>query len=156
MLTFKNTLLCILPIFLLVSCDRPPCEKANYYIALTSFTNAESDTIVIRRFTKASNFTSLKDTFLLSETSSHFQRNNDTLLVLQPIEQNNSITSTYDYEVFLPGANKLFQISDIVENILTNNSGLGKVGCDNTFNSYQLNGQLVSVANTYGIVYLNK
>jgi hypothetical protein len=155
MLHVKN----ILPLFplllILISCGSQPCQMANSIPAFVSFSEAETDTVVVRRFSKASNFTTLKDTFLLASANAHFQRMNDTTLLLQMIDQYNIITSTYDYEIFLPKANRLFKISDVVEKIQTVSAGLDKVACINPIVSYKINGQLIS-GTLYGYVYLNK
>ncbi|MDQ6902617.1 MAG: hypothetical protein M3139_06350 [Bacteroidota bacterium] len=129
---------------------------ANSVPALVSFSEAETDTVVIRRFSKATNFTALKDTFLLASANANFQRMNDTTLLLQNIDQYNIITSTYDYEIFIPKANRLFKISDVVEKFQTARAGLGKVGCINPITSYKIDGQLISPTSYYGYVYLNR
>ncbi len=156
MLQLKNILPGLLGIFFLISCARQPCQMANSIPALVSFSQAETDTVVVRRFSKATNFTTLKDTFLLTSANANFQRMNDTTLLLQNIDQYNIITSIYDYEIFIPKANKLFKISDVVEKIQTTNAGLGKVGCINPITSYKINGQLITPTTYFSYVYLNK
>ncbi len=156
MLQLKNILPGLLAIFFLISCSRQPCQMANSIPALVSFSQAETDTVVVRRFSKATNFTTLKDTFLLTSANSNFQRMNDTTLLLQSIDQNNIITSIYDYEIFIPKANRLFKISDVIEKIQTATSGVNKVGCINPITSYKINGQLITPTSYFGYVYLNK
>ncbi|MEO8860731.1 MAG: hypothetical protein ABI358_04875 [Ginsengibacter sp.] len=124
--------------------------------ALVSFSEAETDTVVVRRFSKATNFTTLKDTFLLTSANANFQRMNDTTLLLQNIDQYNIITSPYDYEIFIPKANRLFKISEVVEKIQSVSGGLDKIVCINPIISYKINGQLITPTSYYGFVYLNK
>ncbi|MGH2563910.1 MAG: hypothetical protein ACRDE5_05325, partial [Ginsengibacter sp.] len=77
MLKIKNTfrgILFLTSVF--ISCGRQPCYRADSLIALVSFTDTESDTVIFRRFVKATNFANLKDTFLLSNPNGNFQRRN--------------------------------------------------------------------------------
>ena len=129
---------------------------ANSIPALVSFSEAETDTVIVRRFSKATNFTRLKDTFLLASANANFQRMSDTTLLLQSIDQNNIITSLYDYEIFIQKANRLFKISDVVEKMQTVSGGLDKVACINPIISYRIDGQLITPTSNYSYVYLNK
>ena len=156
MLQMKNIFPGLTVILFLISCARQPCSMANSVPALVSFSEAETDTVVVRRFSKATNFTTLKDTFLLTSATANFQRMSDTTLLLQNIDQYNIITSIYDYEIFIPKANRLFKISDVVEQIQTESAGLGKVKCINPITSYKISGQLIIPTTYFGYVYLNK
>ncbi len=153
---FKKNLFTISFICLLLSCGKQPCYKANSILGLVSFSAAESDTVVLRRFVKATNFASLKDTFILSAATGNFQMSNDTLLILQYVDQYNAVVSTYDYEVSLPKANRVFKISDVMERITSINGGLGKLACINPIISYKVDGQLISGDKNYDIIYLKK
>jgi hypothetical protein len=150
--SFGFLLLCLL----FASCARQPCLRANSAIALISFTNAESDTVILRRFTRSTDFVTLKDTFILSSVIGNFQMRNDTTFIFQYVDQYNAITSTYDYEVSIPKANKVFRISNVTEDIRSIHAGLGKVNCINPIISYKLNGQLISGKNNYDFIYLTK
>ncbi len=140
---------------MLISCVSP-CSRANLFIGLISFTDAESDSLILRRFIKAKDFTELKDTFLLSRATGNFQRQHDTILVFQFLEGSDGITSSYDYELLIPKTNAVFKISDISEDIMYNHSGTRKLGCINPVTSYGLNGQLISNDNYNEIIYIKK
>lgn len=156
MIRLKNMLPQLLAIFSIISCAKQPCQMADAVAALVAFSADETDTVIVRRFSTGSNFTALKDTFLFNSTNANFQRMSDTTLVLANIDQRQIITSAYDYEIFIPKANRLFKISDIVEKIQTVSQGLDKVLCVNPITSYKIDGQLITPTIPYGNVYLNK
>ncbi len=141
---------------LFYSCQYP-CGRASSSIGLISFTDTESDIIILRRFSKSTNFTDLQDTFTISRNNSNFQREHDTLLILHGMEDgNNDITSSYDYEIFLPKISRLYRLSDIVEDIKYGSKLGPKIYCINPIISYKLNGQPVDVVNYYSFIYLKK
>lgn len=141
----------------LYSCGEYPCKEASDYIGLISFTPAETDTIIIRRVTKSTNFSIQKDSLFLNKSNANFQQNGDTVLVLAGSNDGNAIiTSDYDYEIFLPGANVTYTLSDIVEPLQYGRGGKYKVLCINSIDSYKLNGQLVHKKNAYGPIYITK
>lgn len=138
------------------SCEYP-CGKASDFIALVGFTRAESDTIIVRRFTKSTNFSIQKDSLLIDSTNANLQRNADTVIVLRGWgDSYATITSDYDYEIFLPGANVTYTLSDIKEPLQYGRRGGGKVYCVNAISSYKLNGKLVSDSKNFDRIYLKK
>lgn len=141
----------------LYSCGEYPCKQASDYISLISFTPAETDTIIIRRFTKSTNFSIQKDSLLIDKTNANLQQNGDTVLVLKGWGNSfATITSNYDYEIFLPGANVTYTLSDIEEPLQYGRHGTYKDLCINSINSYKLNGQMVKKENAYGPIYITK
>jgi len=140
-----STLLLIICITL-ISCNYD-CNHATANISLLSFPVNETDTIIVRKFTKSSNFKSLLDTFSLNKSNSSYQRTNDTLEIYNTFGTDNGLLGKYDYEVYLPEINRLFQITEISEAFQSINSGLScnKVACVNYFKSYKVNEQLVDV-----------
>lgn len=141
--------------WLLGSCEYP-CKKASSYLALISFTDIERDTIIFRRFSKATNFISLQDSFILTRQDINYQRQQDTVIIFQLPNGNEIITSDYDYEVFLPKVNRLFRISEIVENVQYGARSTSKILCGNTISSYKVNGQLMNDNNGNIFLYLKK
>lgn len=141
---------------MLSSCEYP-CGKASSMLSLISFTSSESDTIIARRFFKATNFSSVKDSVLIDKFNTNFQKNGDTILVLYPgTDGNQLITSDYDYEIIIPKANVSFRISNITEPKKYGHKGGEKVYCLNTISSYKLNDQLVNANESFGFIYLKK
>jgi len=132
------------------------CSNATANFSFVSFQPAETDTIIVRKFTKMSNFTSLLDTFSLNQSNSSYRNTNDTLEVFHPFGTDNGLLSKYDYEIFLPGANRLFKISEIIEDFQSINQGLScnKVGCMNFFKSYKMNAELITVNSTLTLYFV--
>lgn len=138
------------------SCEYP-CGEASDFIALVGFTRPESDTIIVRRFTKSTNFSIQKDSLLIDSTNANLQQNGDTVTVLRGWGNSfATITSNYDYEIFLPGANVTYTLSDIKEPLQYGSRGGGKVYCVNTISAYKLNGELVTAGKDLGRIYLKK
>jgi hypothetical protein len=139
---------------LLQYCSRTPCGRADLHFQLISFSDAESDSIFLRRYTKGQNFQQLKDTTLLQIS---FRRSNDTLF------QSSSstpglITSDYDHEFYFPIANKTYRITEINEvqsEIKHSIFHPTKEGCGNSISSLKINGQLVSSL-SFNYFYLTK
>ncbi len=88
--------------------------------------------------------------------NSNFQRQNDTLLILHSIDGYFSITSNYDYEIYLSKVNRLYTLSEITEDIKYGSKGGTKEYCINPIISYKLNGQLAGNYKSYGFIYLRK
>ena len=153
----QYSLLTIIVCALISACGEYPCGKASSYIALLSFTPAESDTIIVRRFNKGNNFLNLKDTIIIDKSNTNFQQNGDTILVLGGGFNGNSIiTSDYDFEIYLPPLNKTYTISEITEPQQYRKNSTRKDYCINAITSYKLNGQLVNAGNSFTRIYIKK
>lgn len=128
-----------------------PCVNASALAALVGYSDAESDTVIIRRFARASGFASPRDTVLLNRQHHHFNRRGDTLLIL---ESTAAISSYFDYEFYLPVAQRVYRLNEIAE---PQTSGRNhKTQCINPILSYRVNGQIVSGEDYYNIFYLRK
>ena len=133
-------LLLILCCFILSpSCRRKcPCNPASAPIQLVSFLNSEIDTIIVRRFIKETNFQTLQDSVLLDNSNcSYIVRGTDTL-ELATSNLIGRITSSFDYEVYIPSVNSLIKISDITEQLTEGNCGR----CSNYFTMFLMDGQI--------------
>ncbi len=141
---FTGSLLIVLLCFtiLLNSCSYS-CTDATSTISLIGFLNSETDTVIVRKFSKSTNFTTILDTFLLNNINSNFQIQNDTLKIIASYQTDNGLLSRYNYEVYLPKIKKLYQISEIKEEYRSINTGFNKVGCINSIDSYKINGKLI-------------
>jgi hypothetical protein len=142
--------------FLFNSCGRYPCGNASSFIGLINFTESESDTIIIRRFIKGADFTALQDSMVITQFNAHLQRQHDTLLILFPFDGNEIITSHYDFEIVLPGINRVYKLTDITEDIRYGSKAGAKVYCINPITSYKLDGELIKVRPYYQPIYLMK
>jgi hypothetical protein len=145
-------------ILILASCGESPCIKTVLRYSLIGFSDAESDTIIIRRFTK--NTSQLKDTFFFDETNAiRFNRSNDTL-TMTAYSSTALLESNYDYQLYFPQPNKLFNITDIFEEQLSEKKNgifnTKKTICVNRINNCRLNGQLVNFSGWNELIYLRR
>lgn len=138
------------------SCGRYPCGDASSFIGLINFSEAESDTIILRRFTKGTEFAALQDSVMITQSNANLQRQHDTVLVLFSFDGSQTITSDYDYEIFLPQTNRVYKLSDIREDKRFGSKAGQKVYCINPITSYQLNGELIKMNPYYQPIYLRK
>jgi hypothetical protein len=93
---------------IIASCGEYACSKAEMQFGLVGFSDAESDTIILRRFEKNGSSSVLKDSFLL--TNIWFQRNLDTLKMVG-FPGSALLQSNYNYEIFFPAASKLITVT---------------------------------------------
>ncbi len=117
--------------------------------------------VILRRFSKNSDFKTLRDTFLITPlTNANFQRMHDTVLVLFSIADGNSshfpITGDYAYEVYLPQADRLYKITNVVEGFQYGTRGGEKTYCINPITSYALDGRTKQTGNGNQFIYLEK
>lgn len=142
--------------FMLNSCGHYPCGDASSFIGLVNFTEAESDTIIIRRFAKGSGLTTLHDSMMITQLNANLQRQQDTVNVLFHFDGNQFITSDYDFQIFLPATNSVYELTDITEDIRYGSKAGEKNYCINPITSYKLNGKLIKVNPYYQPIYLRK
>ena len=144
-------------IFLSV-CKEYPCNPATSNMAFVAFRSDETDSILVKKYSKASNFTTLIDSFLLTPGNSSFEQRNDTLFVRNSFGTDNGFLSKYDYEITLPETGRQFLITAITEEYRSYKSGLSmdKRGCVNFISSYISNGQLISGQPNYYTFYFQK
>ncbi len=116
----KNSIKCSLVICCSLvysfSCRRKcPCNPASVPIQMVSFLKSEIDTIIVKRFTKGTNFQILQDSVLVDNSNCYYiQRGFDTI-ELATKSLIGHIKSNFDYEIDIPSLNRVSKISDIVE-----------------------------------------
>ena len=135
-------LFCILTI---ISCKEYPCSHATGNISITGFSVNETDTVIVRKYAKSTNFTTPLDTFVVDSLNSSYLRKGNVLEIYGSISHGNDygLLSTFDYEIYLPKPNRLFQISELTEKQESRSTGFLNMdhrGCNNGFNSYKVNG----------------
>ena len=143
----KSALILIIIISTFISACEYHCTTASPNIAFVAFPDDETDTIVVKRFAKGSNFSNIIDTRQIDKLNSSFQKINDTLTVWIAYGLEVGFVSNYDYELTLPSTGRQFRISDIDEPQRTLKKGLfstTKEGCINSINSYRVNDQLTT------------
>ncbi|MBI5856703.1 MAG: hypothetical protein HZB42_03550 [Sphingobacteriales bacterium] len=136
------------------SCVRTDCANGELYFSLVGFTDHESDSIILRRFSKGNNFNLPLDSALLNIG---FKRSHDTLNISYRLV-NMQITSGYDFEFYFPVAGKTYRLTEITEEkseqkkSLFNNT---KEMCINPITHLKINGA-IAYPNTANHFYLTK
>jgi len=116
-------------------------------ISLASYTASDIDTIIVRRFIKASNFNSLVDTITLSYSNSSSYPNGDTTAV-HISDTSLAMKANYDYEIYIPATNTVARVSNIIapqkQHQVCTFCDCVQGPCFNPVTSFVLNGQIVS------------
>jgi hypothetical protein len=116
-------------------------------ISLASFTASDIDTIVVRRFTKASNFNNLLDTINLTYSNSNSYPNGDTTTIYVS-DTSLAMKANYDYEIYIPATNTVAGISNIIapqtQHQVCTVCDCVQGPCFNPVTSFTLNGQILS------------
>jgi len=131
-------------------CYEVDCEQENINFGLVSFTQSEADTIVFRKYQAKSNFQILEDTMQIANINVLTPViRNDTILFWTSNSRTTNIkfqlSAGNDYEIFIPAANKLARITDIVEQktkIKHCDISDGNKICYNPLISFRVDGQL--------------
>lgn len=137
------------------SCEKQ-CIKALTAFSLIGFSDAEADTIILRKFSKEGSFSQPLDTVLLEHII--FHRSDDTLsIVASPGFV--TLLSNYNYEIFFPESATTFSITDIIEDQKTMTKGLfncTKEACINSITGCTVNGQFTNSVDNQNLIYLKK
>lgn len=142
-------------------CYKVDCLPATLEPALISFSPAEMDTLIFRKFDKGSNFQNPKDSIFI---------NSGNISLLYPYVQGDTtvfhtgraytyfkfeIQAGFDYEIFIPGANKLVRIEDIEQRREETRHCFVSDGndiCINPLASYKMDGE----TKTTEYIYIKK
>jgi hypothetical protein len=131
------------------------CKEADIDLSLINFTDFETNTVEVSRYTKGSNFTLKIETATLVRGTQNYQRNTDTVRLPDPaFPSGNRMTTGFDYEVNVTSAGKVFRITEIIEELRSENTK-GSELCMNPITSYKVNNQLVTGVN-WSSFYLKK
>lgn len=153
--------LIFIPVFILVllaSCGQYPCAKGELRYHLIDFSDADADTIILRRFPK--NSTILADSFVFNETNPiRFVRVSSDTLVMPFYITTGLLQSNYDYQLYFPGAARVISITSIQEEqTYGTRSGFinTSAGCTNIIKGCTVDGILVSAVVFPNAIYLRK
>ena len=144
------------------ACGSYNCGEAEgMRISTVGLTAVEIDTMILRKFTKGSNFTSRIDTLSINPSNALFQfpyttKDTSFMGVLSP---DILLKSKYDYEIFIPAVNKLVRITAISEPQQRMKKGLfntTKEYCVNAIQSFQQDGQMVTPNTWQPEIYIHK
>ena len=157
MYRYYSILIPVVIFILLASCGQHPCAKGDLHYHLIGFSDAEADTIILRRFPK--NSTILVDSFVFNETNPiRFVRVSDTLVMPFYITTG-LLQSDYDYQLYFPGAARVISITSIQEEqTYGTRSGFinTSAGCTNIIKGCTLDGILVNAVVFPNAIYLRK
>ena len=146
-------------VILLSSCGRSrPCIDAAAILNFVSFADSATDSIILKKFIKDSGFTSLVDAIIITKNNSIYQKSNDTLHIEPPPSGDYVIDIHYDYQVYMPVVNRVFKITDIVQEQTEMNAGISmdKTVCVNPIKSYKVNGIMKNTSlPNYATLYIN-
>jgi hypothetical protein len=110
--------LLIIPVMILLTlaaCSKTCyCKPALLNLNYVSFTPAETDTVILRRYDRNSNFNQLLDTFVLTTQTADFNYNKDTLSI-HAKDEASRLRSFYNYVLYLPSLNRSDSLSGINE-----------------------------------------
>lgn len=137
------------------ACGSYNCGEAEgLRISTVGLTAVEIDTIILRKFTKGSNFTSRIDTLSINPFNALFQfpyTTKDTSF-MGILSEDVLLRSKYDYEIFIPSVGKLVRITAISEPQQRMKKGLfstTKEYCINAIQSYQQDGRTITPKNNW-------
>jgi len=129
----------------LYGCQTVTCISSNLTFELIGFSEAEADTLIVRRYIKGDGFTVLKDASL---SSVNYIKKNDTLIV-SFVKGGYYFDSRSDYQVYLPGAGKQYSITEINEEVVERKYIFFVAAKPSSCNtkSLKINGQIVALKN---------
>lgn len=133
------------------------CTDATIAVGYIAFDAAETDTVILRRYNRNSDFSRLLDTALITSQNAMFSFNGDTLFVHANTEAT-TLRSFYNYVLYLPSLNRSDSIRGIVEARDREEGGSDlECNCTNRVLTYQLNGDTLQVADPLSpLVHINK
>ena len=135
------------------SCYNYPCITGELRFGLIGFTDADADTMIIRRFVKNSG--QQKNSFFINDNV--YRRYADTLKIVASTSAV-VLSPEYDYNIYFPGPDKLLKISAITEEqrSIRKNMGCTKEGCINRITGYTINDVRVNIISGYDRTYFRK
>ena len=145
-------------IIMLAACEKYPCQRSiGMRLAFVSFTEAETDTIVVKRFIKGTKLGQLLDSAVVDTALVKYTNRGDTLFPSE-LHAATLLTSLYDYQVLIPDRNRMFTITDITEEEKKGRAGFlspARDACYNPIRAYTLNGSIKTLEPNREVVYLD-
>jgi hypothetical protein len=133
-------LFCLIVVIGTYSCSSTPCASGSFHFGLIGFTQAEADTIMVRRFFPGNNFTNVTDSFMLQPG---LRVQQDTLEITSLTIPASFLSAGYEYQLIFPSAGRTIRLTDIKEekrevkhSIFSN----VKIGCENPITGMKADG----------------
>ena len=153
---FKLTIAVLIICSILSSCVKGHCGKATFTLGLIAFSNSESDTIILKRFIKSTNFSTEKDSIFIDTLNTQFLKYSDTTIVYYHSPEGLQLLSDeYDYEIYFPKLNNFYRLTDITYTYQYQPSG-EKISCYGKLDSYKIDGQLKNPSFNYDFILIHK
>jgi hypothetical protein len=157
----KHTFIFLLFLTILnFSCKEYPCDTATMNINIHGFSKSDIDSVIIRKYAKSTNFSTLIQSTSIDslEASYSWVGVGDYLNIVPDFGNEYGLRSEFDYEIYIPRQNRIFKITEIVEEPKTGKETISmeKSRCMNNTKSYKVDGRLVSTPNTFYSVELIK
>ncbi len=136
-----------------------PCIETNAVLYFVGFSDTETDSVILKKYEKNTNFNTAIDSVIMTKMNSSYEKTGDTLQILTLYGGGDyPLDIHYDYEVSVPLAGKLFQLSDFVETQTEMKVGISmdKQVCTNPITAYTLNEKIITGARDYHLIYLTK
>ncbi len=115
-----------------------PCSPASLAIRLISFSTAEEDTIILKRFAKGTNFQTLEDSLLVDSSNCFYDKQGTDSVVLSIADSSGILNTNFDYEIYIPSVNRLIKVSALAGSQTEGSCGR----CVDPLTSYIVDGQL--------------
>jgi hypothetical protein len=125
-------------VIILCSCSRTiDCIDPQVQLAFVSVPKSTVDTLVIRKYEAGTNFATLVDSFRVDTANSNLQQDADAVILYM---YGYKIKPGFDWQVYIPAANRTVSITAMVKRDLTTKCGpLNKrCGCEDEFVSAQV------------------
>ena len=138
----------VIVIVFLGSCSKTCyCDTAIVNYSFVAFDSSETDTVILFRYPKGSNFNGLLDSTVLTAQNADFHFNVDTLSISSDTAKAKMV-SYFNYIVYLPSIDRRDSIRNIFEVRETKEGGHDLAcNCVNQVLSYQLNSDTLQVIN---------
>ncbi|HLX93820.1 MAG TPA: hypothetical protein VKR32_19185 [Puia sp.] len=111
-------------------------------LSLIFFGNTDIDTIVLKKYVKASGFTGFLGSVLIDRSNSLYETFKDTIDVIAG-DTYAGLNSSYDYEILFPAAGIQVKVTEIDE-IHAEGNCSSKTQCTDPVDSYKINDSLIT------------
>jgi hypothetical protein len=137
-----------LTLFLLSCGGECPCEKESLIPAFVSYADDETDTLIVKRFEKGSNFTRLINSMEWTANNTFRNKMGDTTF-LSHKDLTERLNDAADWQLTNPFDGKTYFISEMdIENTTSHCGGIfgmDRQVCTSPIISYKLNGALITI-----------
>ncbi len=125
------------------------------WLGFIGFSNVETDTIILRKYTKAENFPAPLDSVIITSNNTQYSFAGDTLRFVA-YTSDIVLGSEYDYEIYLPKIAKTYKLTKITEVQTSEKWSTLKGACMNPLINYEEDGQFVDARSNANRIFIKK